>query len=432
MQDEHLKARTEIMKILKERFNTEEIQDFCFRLGVNYEELKGENLSAKGRSLIDFLDRRNSLPDLVLCGQENRTDIDWQPIAQLLKIKRHHLHTSETPHSRLHQATIDCKGVPSNGWKSRDQFLWQTHANEWLLWEVESNYIQSLTAPGSVSQIISDTQHRLWVGLYEGALARLKNEGWVYHNTASAVTALATIEPGILVGELSGTVSYLTPNSEVVQSISLPVPVADILPVGNKRIVILGLNGSLWITKWPYLGSSGLQEITPYDQGIDYIYGIEPSQSASQIVLIGRRQITLFDLVSCTVAEKPAYFTDEIRRLTHNSQCYYILTDMGMLVRLSDDFSTKQPVQIPHKQVLFEGIATVSNGLESILAWSREGLLYLINKDEVTFFSNFADVATVHVSEVDGSLIVVCWNQEKGAQLKHYATLTDGKNDRTS
>jgi hypothetical protein len=51
-----------LRQIIAEHYSLEELRTLCFDLGVNYDELGGEGLSAKARELLAYLDRRLKWP----------------------------------------------------------------------------------------------------------------------------------------------------------------------------------------------------------------------------------------------------------------------------------------------------------------------------------------------------------------------------------
>jgi predicted RNA-binding Zn-ribbon protein involved in translation (DUF1610 family) len=64
-----------LLDILTDQFNLEEIQEICFRLSIDHEELAGDVKRAKARELISALARRNRLPELVRLIQQQRPEI---------------------------------------------------------------------------------------------------------------------------------------------------------------------------------------------------------------------------------------------------------------------------------------------------------------------------------------------------------------------
>jgi eukaryotic-like serine/threonine-protein kinase len=67
-----------LIGIFTDRFNEEELRDFCHYLkDVDYENLPGNSKSEKTRELINYLKRRNRVEELVELGNKLRPDIKW-------------------------------------------------------------------------------------------------------------------------------------------------------------------------------------------------------------------------------------------------------------------------------------------------------------------------------------------------------------------
>lgn len=71
-----------LLQILNNRFNKDDLETFCFALGIDFENLHGETKIGKARALLDHLQRRERLPDLIRVGQALRHDIDWEGVPQ--------------------------------------------------------------------------------------------------------------------------------------------------------------------------------------------------------------------------------------------------------------------------------------------------------------------------------------------------------------
>lgn len=63
---------------LAKYFSVEELRDLSFDLGVEYDSLPGEGKEAKTRELVDYLERRGRIPDLVEAGRRLRPRISWE------------------------------------------------------------------------------------------------------------------------------------------------------------------------------------------------------------------------------------------------------------------------------------------------------------------------------------------------------------------
>lgn len=63
---------------LNQFFSADEVENVCFDLGINYEDLDGSNKSAKIRALIIYCERRgNAIDELVDTCKKSRPDVNW-------------------------------------------------------------------------------------------------------------------------------------------------------------------------------------------------------------------------------------------------------------------------------------------------------------------------------------------------------------------
>ncbi len=67
----------QIHDLIEDTFNLEEFRDLCFRLGVKYDNLRGDNLSARIRDLVETMYRRRRLGDLLNFCARLRPHVEW-------------------------------------------------------------------------------------------------------------------------------------------------------------------------------------------------------------------------------------------------------------------------------------------------------------------------------------------------------------------
>ena len=72
--------RTQLRQLLVKRFNEGELRTLCFDLGVDYDDLPGLGRADKARELVDYMERHESLSELVRVGQQSRPDAPWPVI----------------------------------------------------------------------------------------------------------------------------------------------------------------------------------------------------------------------------------------------------------------------------------------------------------------------------------------------------------------
>ena len=78
--------KVKLLATLRERLSTDEFEEVCFALDISDEEFTG-GLSEKLRGLINYLDQRQRLNDMILWLTENRPDIDLTEVLHLPESK---------------------------------------------------------------------------------------------------------------------------------------------------------------------------------------------------------------------------------------------------------------------------------------------------------------------------------------------------------
>lgn len=67
----------QIHDLIDDTFSLEEFRDLCFRLGVKYDHLRGENLPARIRDLVQMMHRQRRLGDLLNFCARLRPRVEW-------------------------------------------------------------------------------------------------------------------------------------------------------------------------------------------------------------------------------------------------------------------------------------------------------------------------------------------------------------------
>lgn len=71
------KTLVSLRHILQTKFNESEVRQISFDLGIDYENLEGNNFADRVISLLNYLKRRNNLSALIELGNSLRGDIAW-------------------------------------------------------------------------------------------------------------------------------------------------------------------------------------------------------------------------------------------------------------------------------------------------------------------------------------------------------------------
>jgi hypothetical protein len=76
--------RAKLHDLLVERFSLDDLRQLCFDIEIKYDLLEEGGLAIKALALIEYLQDRSRLADLVLAGQELRPDVTWEDALQAI------------------------------------------------------------------------------------------------------------------------------------------------------------------------------------------------------------------------------------------------------------------------------------------------------------------------------------------------------------
>lgn len=71
--------KVHLAKAIEQYFNQSELRTFCYDLGVEYDNLRGETHSEKSRDFVDQMVSRGRFADLVWECKKKRPNVIWEP-----------------------------------------------------------------------------------------------------------------------------------------------------------------------------------------------------------------------------------------------------------------------------------------------------------------------------------------------------------------
>jgi hypothetical protein len=80
MTNSHHSFLQELRQLLTTHFSYPELNTLCFDLSIVYDDLPGERRTDKAQELIEYLYRRQRLPDLITLLQRERPKVNWPDI----------------------------------------------------------------------------------------------------------------------------------------------------------------------------------------------------------------------------------------------------------------------------------------------------------------------------------------------------------------
>ncbi len=69
--------RAAMLALIDEYFNRDEFEDMCFVLGVDMDNLIGDNLRAQIRSLIEFFEQKHEIYKLIDECEQRKPHVEW-------------------------------------------------------------------------------------------------------------------------------------------------------------------------------------------------------------------------------------------------------------------------------------------------------------------------------------------------------------------
>lgn len=108
-QDPKTELLVEIHDLIDDTFDLPEFRDLCARLGIKYDNLRGETLSDRIHDLVQMMDRREQLGDLLKLCAELRPNIDWPELPTPNG-------SGASSEQKSHQNQSDARRIPIGGW----------------------------------------------------------------------------------------------------------------------------------------------------------------------------------------------------------------------------------------------------------------------------------------------------------------------------
>jgi len=102
----------EFYRKLDKHFNQSELRDLAFQVGIDYDNLPGDNKADKARELVQYLERRGRSPELVAMCLRQRPNVDWP----LYEVTHESAKETESQPSRKLNSISHLE--PKSGWRN--------------------------------------------------------------------------------------------------------------------------------------------------------------------------------------------------------------------------------------------------------------------------------------------------------------------------
>ncbi len=116
---------------INDYFNAEEMEDLCFRLGIQFDNLPGNTNSAKARELTDYCRRHGRMDDLVSLCRELRKHVLWVEPESLLKLTNEQAKVFDNPVMESSGTTMPTTMPNAPKPPSVTDMFWMAYPNTW-------------------------------------------------------------------------------------------------------------------------------------------------------------------------------------------------------------------------------------------------------------------------------------------------------------
>lgn len=116
---------------INDYFNTEELADLCFRLGIQYENLAGGTNSAKARELTDYCRRHGRIEKLIAVCRELRPHVLWSDLSPTSGLSGEQTAVFDTPPSITGEQNVPAAMPAGPQPPQVPGMFWLTYPNTW-------------------------------------------------------------------------------------------------------------------------------------------------------------------------------------------------------------------------------------------------------------------------------------------------------------
>lgn len=103
-----------MLDLLTRHFNLEELRSLCFDLRIQPDELGGQGLRSVARELLQYMQRRGRLPELLAALHVERPSVAWPTADELASTLAPTAGETPTAHSQIGRDNIHIEGGMNN------------------------------------------------------------------------------------------------------------------------------------------------------------------------------------------------------------------------------------------------------------------------------------------------------------------------------
>jgi hypothetical protein len=276
------------------------------------------------------------------------------------------------------------------------------------------------------SSVAVDAAGKLFVGLYDGMMATLRDDEWAYHPADAAVLSLASTPWGLAIGDAAGSVTFRDPPGPVIASAVPGEPIVDLV-VFDEGVVALGARGGLWRLGSPEGGTVSVAPLPP-SEALGRPVGLFDTGNPSTVGVFSAERIALLGGKARSLKVGVRRFPQGIGAVvpfdrgsdgSSGNPPLGLLTDAGQVWSVDADLKTVAPIVLP--EALGDAVGLAQGANEDLLAWTTGGALVAIGRDRSSRTLATGDVVLAYmdaVADQPDRIAVVHWHPERGVRVR--------------
>ena len=303
------------------------------------------------------------------------------------------------------------RSIPVAAFAIRGALVIGTDAGEWSTLGA-GEQLEPLPATGPVSAVVEDATGTLTVACWEPKLEQLNDpsRGWSEIALAAPAVALAATPRGLVIADTGGGLSLLEGASQVpVLALAAPEPIVALQPM-EHGLVVLAASGAVEVTTWPDQDGP----LAPVSTAsIGRAHALFPGMRRGTVLVAGARGLGVLEqkrLVSVTTdlddrISGAAVFADHGRA--------FVYTDNGEAWIVDEALGRPARVRLGGAEVA--GCVPGADG--TVLAWTTEGVLYVIGHEGASWCVADGGVVLAAPELGRSGTIAIHWTQQGGARV---------------
>jgi hypothetical protein len=310
---------------------------------------------------------------------------------------------------------LNTNGKPVNAFLANDWAYLVTDQDEWVGVNAAGKLHPPIHSRGEFAAATITETDELLVAACDGTVARCAGTNWKILSQDSPVLCFASSASGDMAGTISGHILQVT-GAGVSQALRVRDPVISIASC-DGGLMVIGSRGEFGRAALPSAPGATLHWIASGDLGrpMDFFQAVD----SAQVGVMGSTRIGVLEPSTGRLTLCPRSFDEGPRTVAFlgaQTWPYAVLTDAGSVTMVDAAVAATRPVRFPRGTVVRGCFSAVGRG--SLLAWTQDGILYLISPEGIAEAIAEGGVVLAYTPAWGGIIDVVRWNPEQGCTVQ--------------